>query len=176
MLTRESQVPDLLLACPGLGDKAGLGKNKGEYKIYAWVFKNPVKYDKHIDCRISGNPSYADLSKFWSARGDFALSYTHNNRMFTAGRFKHVIISYVHLEDAPRTRGTLAHCKWSLRGKVWRSGGGEGESKILRKSNHRVMAVSMLFLQLEGWPAMDRTPQFSMFMVSASLCICALLR
>ena len=47
--------------------------------------------------------------------------------------------------------------------------GGEGKGKIQRKSNNRAMAVSMLFLQLERWPAMDRTPQFSMFIVSASL-------
>ena len=130
MLTRESQVPNLQQACPGYKPPECGGLRIRNYKIYAWVFKNPVKYDECLDCRISGNPSYADLSQYWIARGDFALSYTHNNRMFTAGRFKHVIISYVHLEDAPRTRGTLAHgrCKRSLRGKVWRRGGGEGQN------------------------------------------------
>ena len=33
-------------------------------------------------------------------------------------------------------------------------GGEEGKGKILRKSNHRALAVSMLVLQLERWPAM----------------------
>ena len=132
MLTRESQVPNLVDACPGLKRKVGcktmLAQHRA-YKIYAWVFKNPVRYDGFLDCRMSGNPSYAHLSQFWINGGDFTVSYTHNNRTFTAGRFKHVIRSYVHLEDAPRTRGTLAHCKWSLRGKVWRSGGGRGRAK-----------------------------------------------
>ena len=133
MLTRESQVPNILYACPGLKSKEVCTeltkRNQGGYKVYAWVLKNPVKYDERLICRISGNPSYADLRQYWIDRGDVTVSYTHKNRTFTAGRFKHVIISYVHLEDAPRIRGTLAHCKWSLRGKVWRSGGGRGRAK-----------------------------------------------
>ena len=133
MLNRESQVPNLLDACPGLQKKRGtksLKKQRREYTIYAWVFKNPVKYVHSLPCSLSGNPSWADLTNYWKDRGDFTLSYTHSNRTFTAGRFEHVIMSYVHVEDAPRTRGTLAHCKWSLSRKVWRSvGGRRGKAK-----------------------------------------------
>ena len=56
MLNRESQVPNLLDACPGLQSREGkksLNRQNKEYKIYAWVFKNPVEYDCFLDCRLS---------------------------------------------------------------------------------------------------------------------------
>ena len=48
MLNRKSQVPNLLDACPGFASRAGtktLKNQNQQYKIYAWVFKNPVEYN-----------------------------------------------------------------------------------------------------------------------------------